>query len=149
MDIKQLKPKAKGRFKQGYINPASCKKLFDSCRNQPIIYRSSWEKRFIVWCESCKKVKHWGSECTCIHYYNPVDQKSHRYFPDFVVEMEDGTTLIVEIKPHNQTIPPDADNSWAMRTYATNAAKWSTIKSLCEEKGYKFCILTENTINRL
>ena len=149
MDIKQLKPKKQGRFKQGYINPASCKKLFESVHNQPIIYRSSWEKKFIFWCEANPKVKHWGSECTCIHYYNPVDQKNHRYFPDFVVEMQDGSVLVVEIKPHNQTIPPENMNSWAAKTYAVNSAKWLALKSICDERGYKFCILTENTINRL
>ena len=63
---KHLKPKKNGRFQQGYINPNSCKKLFESVKNQPIIYRSSWEKRFIYWCESNKNVKYWGSECTCI-----------------------------------------------------------------------------------
>ena len=149
MDIKHLKPKKQGRFKQGYINPASCKKLFESAQNQPIIYRSSWERRFIYWCESCPRVKYWGSECTCIRYFNPVDQKEHRYFPDFVVEMQDGTTMIVEIKPSNQTKKPDAENSWAMRTWAVNSAKWTTLKKLCEERGYKFCILTEKTISRL
>ena len=91
--------------------PNSCKKLFESVKRQPIIYRSSWEKKFILWCESCKNVKHWGSECTCIKYFNPVDQKTHRYFPDFVVEMQDGKVLIVEIKPENQTKIPDAKNS--------------------------------------
>ena len=149
MNIKQLRPSKKARFQQGYINPKSCKKLFQSVENQPIIYRSSWEKRFILWCESCKKVVHWGSECTCINYYNPVDQKTHRYYPDFVVQLDDGTVMIVEIKPSNQTVPPDCENSWAYRTYAVNSAKWKALEKLCEEKGYKFCILTEKTINRL
>ena len=149
MDIKQLKPKKNGRFSQGYIDPNGCKKLFEGVKRQPIIYRSSWEKKFIFWCESCSKVKHWGSECTCIKYYNPVDKKLHRYYPDFVVEMQDGKVLIVEIKPENQTKAPDTENSWASRTYAINSAKWKEIKRLCEEKGYQFCILTEKTINRL
>lgn len=149
MDIKSLKPKKNGRFQQGYINPNSCKKLFESVKNQPIIYRSSWERRFISWCESCKKVKYWGSECICIKYHNPVDQKQHRYYPDFVVQLEDGTVMIVEIKPKNQTQIPDCENSWASKTYAVNSAKWSEIKKRCDEKGYKFCILTEKTIAKL
>ena len=95
------------------------------------------------------KVEQWGSECTCINYFNPVDQKNHRYFPDFVVQMNDGAVMIVEIKPENQTKTPDCENSWAMRTYAVNSAKWKEINRLCEEKGYKFCILTEHTICRL
>jgi hypothetical protein len=149
MDIKSLKPKKNGRFQQGYIDPNNCKKLFESVKNQPIIYRSSWERRFISWCESCKKVKYWGSECICIKYHNPVDQKQHRYYPDFVVQLEDGTVMIVEIKPKNQTQIPDCENSWAAKTYAVNSAKWSEIKKRCDEKGYKFCILTEKTIAKL
>ena len=149
MDIKSLKPRKNGRFQQGYINPNNCKKLFESVKNQPIIYRSSWERRFISWCENCKKVKYWGSECICIKYHNPVDQKQHRYYPDFVVQLEDGTVMIVEIKPKNQTQIPDCENSWASKTYAVNSAKWSEIKKRCDEKGYKFCILTEKTIAKL
>lgn len=149
MDIKRLKPKKNSRFSQGYINPESCNKLFESQRKQPIIYRSSWEKKFIYWCEMSQKVKHWGSECTCIKYYNPIDEKQHRYYPDFVVELIDGQIMIVEIKPNNQTQPPKKENTWAYKTFATNTAKWKEIKRKCEERGYKFCILTENTINRL
>lgn len=149
MNIKKLKPRKDSRFSQGYINPESCNKLFESQRKQPIIYRSSWEKKFIYWCEMSPKVKHWGSECTCIKYYNPISEKEHRYYPDFVVELIDGQIMIVEIKPSNQTQPPKKENTWAYKTFATNAAKWKEIKRKCEERGYKFCILTENTINRL
>lgn len=149
MDIKRLKPKKNSRFSQGYINPESCNKLFESQRKQPIIYRSSWEKKFIYWCETSPKVKHWGSECTCIKYYNPIDEKEHRYYPDFVVELTDGQIMIVEIKPSNQTQPPKKENTWAYKTYIINNSKWKEIKRKCEERGYKFCILTENTINHL
>ena len=106
MYIKHLKPKKNGRFKQGYINPESCKKLYENLKNEPIIYRSSWERRFITWCESSPKVVAWGSECIHIPYYNPVDQKTHNYYPDFVVELVNGDKLVVEIKPENQTVRP-------------------------------------------
>lgn len=144
-----LKPQKNSRFKQGYINPNTCTKLFESVKNKPIIYRSSWEKRFAHWCETSPKVKHWGSECTCIKYFNPVDQKEHRYYPDFVLELQDGQIMIVEIKPQNQTQKPINENSWAYKTYAVNTAKWKEIKKQCDSRGYKFCIITENTINRL
>lgn len=148
-DIKKLKPKLYNRYKQGYINPLSCKKLFESERNKPIIYRSSWEKRFIIWCESCKKVKHWGSECVGIPYILPIDNKTHTYYPDFVVEMDNGDVLIVEIKPLNQIEQPANDNSYAMMTWLKNCSKWNAVKEVCKQKNYKFCILTEKTINRL
>lgn len=149
MDIKQLKPKKNGRFSQGYINPNSCKKLFESVKNKPIIYRSSWEKKFIYWCEMSKNVKYWGSECIHIPYFNAYDKKEHKYYPDFVVEMENGQIMIIEIKPHNQTVKPVNENSWANKAYITNMSKWSEINKQCKLKGYKFCILTEHTINSL
>lgn len=148
-DIKQLAPKHSSRFKQGYVNPASCKKLFESVAHQPIIYRSSWEQRFMQWCEHSPKVKHWGSECVSVKYFLPTDQKWHTYYPDFFLEMSDGTYAVVEIKPSNQTTKPRSNDSWAASTYIRNYAKWTTIKQACEEKGYRFCILTERTIERL
>lgn len=149
MDIKQFKPSKNSRFTQGYIDPSTCKKLFESIQNQPVIYRSSWEKRFVKWCESCKRVKQWGSECVSIRYYLPTDEKWHTYYPDFLVQMEDGTMMVVEIKPLSQVEKPNSANEWATRTYVKNMSKWRTIKSACETRGYKFCILTENTINKL
>lgn len=147
--IKELRPKKNGRYSQGYINASSCKKLFESCRTQPIIYRSSWEKKFIYWCEHSNKVKQWGSECVNISYYNPLDKKTHRYYPDFVVQLTDGSVLIVEIKPYNQTVKPVNENSWAMTTYCKNSAKWKALKEACDRKGYRFCILTEHTISKI
>ena len=50
MNIKNLKPKANSRYKQGYVNSMKCKKLFDGLEHEKIIFRSSWEKTFIGWC---------------------------------------------------------------------------------------------------
>lgn len=148
-DIKQIAPKKNSRFKQGYVNTSSCHKLFESVSHQPVIYRSSWELRFIRWCENSPKVAHWGSECVSIRYFLPTDQQWHTYYPDFLVEMTDGTKAIVEIKPANQVKKPSSTDTWAAATYIKNMSKWRTIKQACIEKGYKFCILTEHTIERL
>lgn len=145
-DIKNLKPQRKSRYTQGYINPASCKKVID--RSQPIIYRSSYEKKFVIWLESCSKVVRWGSECVCIPYLF-VDGKTHKYYPDYYVEFQDGTKMLVEIKPANQTHPPVNENSWAAREWAKNSCKWKAAMEYCSAKGFKFQILTENTIQKL
>ena len=63
MGIKEFKPIKDGRYSQGYINPASCKKLFPQMKTDKIIYRSSYERKFIAWVENNEKVKQWGSEC--------------------------------------------------------------------------------------
>lgn len=146
MNIKQLKPSKKSRYSQGYINPESCKKLIDY--SQPIIYRSSYEKKFMYWCESSPSVSKWGSECVCIPYLF-VDGKMHKYYPDYYVELTDGTKMLVEIKPANQTVQPTNENSWAAREWARNSCKWKAAMEFCEAKGLSFKILTERTIERL
>lgn len=146
MEIKQLKPSHRSRYNQGYINPKSCKKLIDY--SKPIIYRSSYERRFMIWLESCPKVLRWGSECCCIPYLF-VDGKMHKYYPDYYIEYEDGTKMLVEIKPSNQTHPPVNENSWAAKEWIKNSCKWKAALEFCEAKGFKFQILTEKTINKL
>jgi len=146
MDIKQLKPSRSSRYSQGYINPKSCKKLIDY--SKPIIYRSSYEKKFMVWLESNHHVARWGSECVCIPYLF-MDGKTHRYYPDYYVEFTDGTKMLVEIKPANQTTAPTNENAWAQREWARNSCKWAAAKEFCAAKGFKFKILTERTINLL
>lgn len=147
-NIKNLKPSKSSRYKQGYIDASTCKKLFPQLKNDKIIYRSSYERKFMIWLETNKTVKHWGSECVKIPYYY-VDGKIHNYYPDYFVEFEDGTCTIVEIKPHNQTIKPINENCWAYNEYIKNMCKWRSTKEFCEAKGYKFKILTEKTIERL
>lgn len=147
--IKNLKPSKSSRFKQGYINPLSCKKLFPGISHEVIIYRSSYEKKFIYWLESNKDVKYWGSECFHIPYLSAIDGKVHKYYPDYFVEFINGTKMVVEIKPYNQTKRPVNENSWANREYARNMSKWKAAKDFCDSRGFKFKILTENTINLL
>ena len=105
MNIKNLNPSKSSRYKQGCIDPKSCKKLFKSISNEKIIYRSSYELKFIVWLENNDKVKYWGSECFCIPYLYK-DGTTHKYYPDYFIEMVDGTKLVIEIKPYNQTQKP-------------------------------------------
>lgn len=147
-DIKQLKPQADSRYMQGRINPSSCKKLFPSQSGQPIIFRSSYERTFISWLESNPNVKAWGSECVGIKY-KYIDNKVHTYYPDFVVEMNNGDKILVEIKPYSQTIKPDSHNEYAMNMYMKNMCKWKAAKELCDRNGVKFQIITERTLMRL
>ena len=149
MNIKQLKPSKKSRYSQGYINPKSCRKIID--KTSPIIYRSSYEKKFIYWLESQSKVIRWGSECVCIPYIY-TDGKKHSYYPDYYVEFQNGDKiekLIVEIKPYNQTQPPVNENSWAHKEWTRNSCKWNAAMDFCKRNGYVFKILTENTIEKL
>lgn len=148
MRIKNFKPSRKSRFKQGYVDPNSCKKLITEFRSQPIIYRSSYERKFMQWLESSRKVKRWASECIEIPYLW-VDGKWHKYYPDYYVEMEDGTKTVIEIKPYNMTQSPETDNPRALKEYSKNVCKWKAALEFCQKKGFKFQILTERTIENL
>lgn len=148
MNIKQLKPQKNSRYKQGYIDPRSCKKLLPGVAHEKIIYRSSYELKFILWLESNSKIKQWASECICIPYMF-VDGTTHRYYPDYFVEFVDGTKMVIEIKPYNQTKKPINENCWAAKEYTKNKCKWVAAIEFCKKKGYAFKILTEKTINQL
>ena len=72
------------RFKQGKYIPRNPNKYKGDPRN--IIYRSSWEHKFMLWCDQQNSsVQEWGSEEIVIPYVSPVDGKRHKYYPDFYV----------------------------------------------------------------
>lgn len=100
------------------------------------------------WLESNKDVKYWGSECVSIPY-TYIDKQTHHYYPDFFVQMEDGTYIMIEVKPKNQTIKPSTDVGYAHDTWVKNLCKWKAAKKFCQDRNIKFQILTENTIERL
>ena len=148
-NIKSLKPQADGRYKQGYVNPGSCKKLFPGISHQPIIFRSSWERKFIYWCENNPDVRYWGSECMQIPYILATDGSQHTYNPDYVLEMQNGEKVVIEIKPLSQCKKPLNENGWAWDAYIHNMSKWSAAKRFCEDRGIKFKIITEKTLQKL
>ena len=145
MEIKQLKPSKNSRFKQGYIRRDSCKKYFGE---GPIIFRSSYERKFVAWLESCDKVSRWTSENVSIPYLW-VDGKMHRYYPDYFVEMVDGSRILVEIKPYNQTHQPVNVNEYNLREWSKNKSKWEAALEFCKRNNMKFQIITEKTIDKL
>ena len=136
-------------YKGRYIAKNPKKYKGDSRR---IIYRSLWERKFMVYCDTNKSVIEWGSEEIIIPYLSPLDGRIHRYFPDFWVKTSKGESLI-EIKPKKQTKPPKLNPKHKrrylkeVRTWGVNEAKWKAASEFCEHKGWKWQILTEDTLN--
>ena len=122
-----------------------------------IIYRSLMELRFMKWCDTSEKILTWNSEEVIIPYISPIDNKRHRYFPDFLIQTEKGWTLI-EVKPQVQTKPPKKlimENLTlkkkrryvnAVQTWLVNEAKWKAAEQVCKKKGWKFQIMTEKQL---
>lgn len=122
-----------------------------------IIYRSSWERSFLHWCDITRQVARWSSEELVIPYMSPLDGQMHRYYVDFVVWMSTPNGVqkyAVEIKPKAECVPPkppkrkSLNESYIKRleTYEVNQAKWKHARAWCEAHGFKFIVLTENEL---
>ena len=120
-----------------------------------IIYRSLLERRFMVYLDNNPSVLKWGSEEIIIPYISPVDNRMHRYFPDFYmkVRQKDGTNkkFIIEVKPKAQCKEPVRNpkrrtKRWLNEvfTYAVNQAKWKSAEEICKDHGMEFKIFTED-----
>lgn len=118
-----------------------------------IAYRSSWERVFHRHLDLNNNVKKWSSEEIIIEYYYPLDEKMHRYFPDYYVEFTNGKKAVIEIKPHAETLQPvykPGQNKRVfgdrMATYVKNIAKWEAAKIFCQNRGWEFHVFTEKTL---
>ena len=120
-----------------------------------IVCRSSWERKVCKYLDENINVLKWASEELHIPYYSPVDKKWHRYYPDFLAEIQDNLgdikKYIIEVKPLKQTMPPKQrknKNAFLkeMKTFAINNSKWEAAKKLCDENGWIFKLLTEKEI---
>ena len=119
-----------------------------------IIYRSLWELKFMKYCDSNKNILEWGSEEVIVPYRSPIDNRYHRYFPDFYIKVRESTgtikRMIIEIKPQKQCIEPKVQKKktrsyvYQVCEYAKNQAKWEAAKEFCEDRKWEFKVLTEN-----
>ena len=121
-----------------------------------VVYRSSWELKFMNWCDTTPAVLEWGSEIAVIPYVSPVDKKVHRYFVDFYMKVKDKNGVIdkflVEIKPKKFTLEPVKPKRVTKQfleevyTYGVNQAKWKAAREFCEDRRWKFVVITEDEL---
>ena len=108
------------------------------------------------WCDRNPNILEWNSECIIIRYYDPVERKHRRYFPDFYVKVRENSGKIVEklieVKPLKQTTPPTKPKRktkgyiYEVREYAKNMAKWEAGTEFCKDRSWKFQVLTEKEL---
>jgi|TARA_B100000902_G_scaffold174000_1_gene167912 hypothetical protein len=137
---------------KGLYRPSNPDKYIGN--DKRIVYRSLLERRFMRYCDLNKDILFWASEELPIRYYNPLDKKYHRYFPDFVVKTVNKERYIVEIKPSRQVAkpkPPKRKTKSYMREsfeYIKNQAKWQAARKYCDDKGLEFKIITEKDLGK-
>ena len=114
-----------------------------------IIYRSGWELKFMNYLDRQPEVISWSSEEIIIPYKSPIDNRFHRYYPDFWVKTLKGESLI-EIKPKRQTLPPKENPKHRRRylkevkTWGINSAKFAAAEQFCKSKGWEWRIITDD-----
>ena len=138
---------------KGWFTPKHRNKYKGDSDN--VVYRSLWELKVMKWLDENPSVIWWASEELIIKYKSPIDQRIHRYFPDFVVKLKvrDGNmkTLMIEVKPEAQTKMPTQKRQTKRfiqesATYAINQEKWRAADLFCREHGWQFKILTEKEL---
>ena len=137
---------------RGLYRPTNPKKYVGNTKQ--IVYRSLLERRFMRYCDLNQDILYWASEELPVRYYNPLDKKYHRYFPDFVVKTVNNDKYMIEIKPSRQVSkpkPPKKKTKSYMREsfeYIKNQAKWQAAKSYCDDNGMQFKLITEKDLGK-
>lgn len=118
-----------------------------------VFYRSLWERRVMVHLDESPSVISWSSEEIVIPYLSPVDNRLHRYFPDFFVKVKNKQgvveSMILEIKPKSQAKPPVKKSKITRRyinevmTWGVNEAKWKAATEYCKDRQWAFKVVTE------
>jgi hypothetical protein len=139
---------------KGFFKPKNPAKYKGDPTN--IIYRSSWECKLMGYLDNHPDILEWSSEEFCIPYRSPVDNRIHRYFPDFKVKkkLSDNLseTIVIEVKPKSQSVPPVLKSQPKKRylkevmTYGINEAKWKAAMEYCKDRKWKFMVMTEQEL---
>ena len=124
-----------------------------------IIYRSLWERNCMVYFDKNPSILEWASEEVIVPYKSPIDSRWHRYFPAFIIHVEDQEkkreTIMIAVKPYAQTKEPKIKSKsskptkkylYEVSTYSINIAKWKAAKEFCADKNWKFMLLTEKEL---
>ena len=139
---------------KGKYQPSFPKKYKGDPTN--IVYRSLWERTFMKYCDTNENILEWFSEEIAVPYRSPIDNKIHRYFPDFYIKVKESNgsikKYIIEIKPKKQTVEPQVQKRktkgyiYEVYEYAKNQAKWKAAEEWCADRGYEFKVLTEHEL---
>jgi hypothetical protein len=142
------------KYYKGRFSPKNPSKYVGDPTN--IIFRSLWELKVMKYLDENTNVLEWRSEEIAIPYVSPVDNRYHRYFPDFIIKVKvaenKSQTMMIEVKPKAQTKEPVKKKKITKQyitevtTWGVNQAKWKAAEEYCLDRGWTFKILTEDEI---
>ena len=143
----------KVNYSQGKFNIKNKEKYKGDYSN--IVYRSSYELKFMQYCDLNESIDEWMSEEFYILYKDPFSGSTRRYFPDLFIKYKDKEgnikKAVIEVKPKKDLREPEKNpkrktRSWAyqVKTWAVNQQKWSAAEKYCKAKGWEFKIFHED-----
>lgn len=159
----------KMKYQQGLFIPNNPDKVIKLNNKGGLFYRSSWEKRLLIYFDVNTDIIKYGAEFMTIQYTLPkyengvIKYSEHRYFPDFYYELQrkDGgvSKVMVEVKPLKETKEPILGEKYShkqlknfeydMEMWNKNMHKWAAAIKFCESRGMEFVIVTEDFLNNL
>ena len=104
------------------------------------------------YCDKNENIIEWGSEEIIIPYRSPLDNRLHRYYPDFYIKVRSRTgikKMIIEIKPKKQCLEPKPQKRKTktyireVMEYSKNQAKWHAARDYCLDRRMEFKVFTE------
>lgn len=162
-------------YNQGNYIPKNKDKVLKLNTQGGVYYRSSWEKKIMTWLDNNNNIIKWGAECIripyqMIHFENGDSKiKEHSYYPDFYYEIKlsDGRIdrVIAEVKPMKEykmvlelnsgklEVPDKGlkklkNFEYDLKMAYKNKNKWENMINWCNLKGYKFIIITEESLKK-
>lgn len=139
----------KGKF-SSFKNPSKYAGNIDN-----VTFRSLWERNVMIWLDENPNVVEWGSEEIHFHYEHPITGKSAKYYPDFIVKMNDGLMRVIEVKPQKEVDKPKEPKRKTktyineVSTWLVNQEKWKIAKHFCSKANISFEVWTEHTLNEI
>lgn len=101
--------------------------------NKDFYYMSSWEKRFVEYCDNLDEVVEIKSG-TLFRISYIFKRSNHYYIPDVILTLSGGENIMIEIKPKSK-----------LKT-KKNKAKFKAARKWCKENNFKYLILTEEEV---
>jgi hypothetical protein len=178
MYLKMLNSKPNNKnYHQGNYIPKYRDKVIKLNNEGGVYYRSSWEKKVMVWLDNSEKVCKWGAECITIPYRlthfdkGDISVKNHNYYPDFYYEIkiDEFTTkkVVAELKPMKEynmvislqekdmKVPISSSTLKSLKSFEydlkmaqKNTEKWRKMIDFCDKKGWSFIIITEEHLKK-
>ena len=110
----------------------------------------------MVYCDLNENILEWGSEEIVLPYRSPIDNKIHRYYPDFYIKVKERNgrikKYIIEIKQKKQCVEPKVQKKktksyiYEVYEFARNQAKWKAAREFCADRMWEFKVLTEDEL---